>query len=113
VLEGFPTPNQVKNWWEGENRVDTIDSTEKEVEKAIDKLNSVSTAPVDKRVGMSTPTLMGEGEVDISTLMSTGEVDTENAIGKPNSNGKSPVSTMSTLFGGLGEKVDYEYSEDE
>ena len=113
VLEGFPTPDQVKSWWESENRVDIVDSTEKEVEKAIDKLNSVSTAPVDKRVGMSTPTLMGEGEVDISTLMSTGEVDTENAIGKPNPNGKSPVSTMSSRFEGLGEKVDYEYSEDE
>jgi len=68
VLEGFPTPAQVKSWWESENQVDIVDSTEKEVEKAIDK---------------------------------------------PNPNGKSPVSTMSSRFEGLGEKVDYEYSEDE
>ena len=100
MLEGFPTPDQVKSWWESENRVDIVDSTEKEVEKAIDKPNSVSTASVDKRVDMSTP-------------MSTGEVDTENAIGMPNSNGKSLVSIVSTLFEGLGEKVDYKYSEDE
>jgi hypothetical protein len=51
--------------------------------------------------------------VDTSTGASTVAVDTENAIGTPGSNGHGDVSTVSTLFEGLGETVDYEYSEDE
>jgi hypothetical protein len=51
--------------------------------------------------------------VDTSTGTSTGAIDTENAIGTPGPNGHGDVSTVSTLLEGLGETVDYEYSEDE
>jgi hypothetical protein len=97
-LEGFPTPVEVDAWW-SRNRVDTVDTDEEMDEKPIGKPNRVSTGGVD------------EG-VDVSTGMSTPPVDSENAIGKPNSNGYRKVSTVSTLFEDGGE-LGYEYTEDE
>lgn len=105
-LEGFPTPAQVASWWAEEKkvdgvpkRVDTVDSGDEEGENAIGTPNEVSIEGTDKRV-------------DTSTETSTGGVDTKNAIGTPNMNGHGEVSTVSTLFEGQGEKIDYEYSEE-
>jgi hypothetical protein len=106
LLEGFPTPAEVEKWWasesgaENEHRVDKVDTHVAEEEQPIGTPNAVSIQGADKGV-------------DASTQTSPTPVDSENMIDKPNPNGHHKVSTVSTVFDDEGEKVDYEYSEDE
>jgi hypothetical protein len=59
----------------------------------IDKPKKVSTKRVDSSVDASTP---APADVDASTQVSTPSVDREKPIGKPDSDEKSEVSTLST-----------------
>jgi hypothetical protein len=110
LLEGFPTPAQVKEWWKVPKVVDTVDSKGKRSEKPIDKPNVLPTEGVDTEVDVSTS---GVEEVDVSTRLSTSQLDSKNPIDKPNPDEKGALSTVSTLFESKETNVDFEYSEDE
>jgi hypothetical protein len=83
LLEGYPKPEDVTEWWSTQNRVYKIDSSVNHTENPIDTPDQASTEGVYKEVYMSTP-------------VSTPEVYTEKTIDKPNPNGKGEVSTSST-----------------
>jgi hypothetical protein len=89
LLEGFPRADEVKEWWETQKQVDTLDSEPSSDEKPVDKPNEVTTEEIDDRV-------------DMSSAASIDEVDEEHPIGTPNTNGHDLVSSMSTLFEGSG-----------
>jgi hypothetical protein len=110
LLEGFPTPAQVKEWWKVPKVVDTVDSKGKRSEKPIDKPNVLPTEGIDTEVDVSTS---GVEEVDVSTRLSTSQLDSKNPIDKPNPDEKGALSTVSTLFESKETNVDFEYSEDE
>ncbi len=100
LLDGFPRPDEVEEWWETSKRVDTLDSTPDATGRAIDKPDSSTTGAVDN-------------PVVVSSRVTDDKVDGEKPVDRPNDNGHGDVSSMSTLFEGGRFNLDFDYVEDE